>query len=252
LVDLRCGICSLLWHHERCAVESLAIARTQLLARDGDGELQHSFCQIVGGVISPILANLYLDRLDRFFADTLAPMFNRGEKRQPNRTYLSLSNRRRTANRQGDTAEAQALLREMRTMPSHDPQDPDYRRLRYMRYADDFLLGFAGPRYEAEEIKHRLTEFLRDELRLELSDTKTLITHGRSEKAKFLGYEVAVSDHGTRVFKRSNFTARAGGSIALLVPKEVVEGKIKAYCACGKPLHRAELVNNSVFDIITQ
>jgi hypothetical protein len=59
-----------------------------------------------------------------------------------------------------------------------------------VRYADDFLLGFNGPRSEAEEIKHQLRDFLREELKLELSEEKTLITHARSEAARFLGYEV--------------------------------------------------------------
>jgi len=64
-----------------------------------------------------------------------------------------------------------------RDLPSVDPQDPDYRRLRYVRYADDTLLGFTGPRAEAEEIKQRLAAFLHDDLKLELSHDKTLITH---------------------------------------------------------------------------
>ena len=65
--------------------------------------------------------------------------------------------------------------------PTADPEDPGYRRLRYVRYADDILLGFAGPKAEAEEIKRRLAQFLHDDLKLELSETKTLITHARTE-----------------------------------------------------------------------
>ena len=69
-------------------------------------------------------------------------------------------------------------------MPSGDPRDPGYRRLHYARYADDTLLGFTGPRAEAEEIKARLAAFLRDELKLELSQDKTLITHARTQAAR--------------------------------------------------------------------
>src|SRR5438045_9739845 len=85
---------------------------------------------------------------------------------------------------------ARALRRRMVSLPSADPDDPGYRRLRYIRYADDHLLGFTGPKAEAEEIKRRLTEFLRDDLKLELSADKTLITHARTGAAKFLSYEI--------------------------------------------------------------
>ena len=61
-----------------------------------------------------------------------------------------------------------------------------------MRYADDFLLGFIGPRDEAEAIKRRIGEFLRDQLKLELSEEKTLITHARTEHARFLGYDICI------------------------------------------------------------
>ena len=79
-------------------------------------------------------------------------------------------------------------------MPSRDPNDPDFRRLWYVRYADDFLLGFSGPREEAEQIKLQLEGFLRDSLKLELSHEKTLITHARTEAARFLGYEIVTLD----------------------------------------------------------
>src|SRR2546425_13291456 len=70
--------------------------------------------------------------------------------------------------------------------PSQDPKDPEYRRLRYVRYADDFLLGFAGPMTEAKEIKDKITTFLGTELKLTLSAEKTLITHANTDRARFL------------------------------------------------------------------
>jgi len=75
-------------------------------------------------------------------------------------------------------------------MPSRDPNDSAYRRLRYCRYADDWLLGFTGPWQEAEAIKDTIGTFLRQELELELSPAKTLITQGRTQAARFLGYEL--------------------------------------------------------------
>nr|WP_242437880.1 reverse transcriptase domain-containing protein [Streptomyces sp. NBRC 109436] len=86
----------------------------------------------------------------------------------------------------------------MVSLPSPDPGDPAYRRLRYIRYADDHLLGFTGPKAEAEQIKQRLTQFLRDELKLELSQEKTLITHARTGAARFLGYEITTQHNDTK------------------------------------------------------
>jgi len=72
--------------------------------------------------------------------------------------------------------EVKRLEQQRRTLPSVDPYDPDYRRIRYCRYADDWLIGFIGPKEEAEEIKSKVGEFLNEHLKLELSKTKTLIT----------------------------------------------------------------------------
>ena len=71
--------------------------------------------------------------------------------------------------------------------------DPGYRRLKYTRYADDHILGFIGPKAEAGEIKARLAEFLRETLGLELNQDKTLITHARTQRARFLGYDISVA-----------------------------------------------------------
>ncbi len=86
----------------------------------------------------------------------------------------------------------------MVSLPSADPNDPAYRRLRYIRYADDHLLGFTGPKAEAEQIKQRLAQFLRDKLILELSQEKTLITHARTGAARFLGYEITTQHNDTK------------------------------------------------------
>src|SRR5215207_11135498 len=84
------------------------------------------------------------------------------------------------------------------TSPSDTPACPGYRRLRYIRYADDHLLGLAGTKAEAEEIKTELAVFLRDELKLTLSTEKTVITHARTHKARFLGYDIWTRQDDTK------------------------------------------------------
>jgi Reverse transcriptase (RNA-dependent DNA polymerase) len=103
-----------------------------------------------------------------------------------------------------------------------DPNDETYRRLYYVRYADDTLFGFAGPRQEAEEIKQQLGHFLRDTLKLEMSQEKTLITHASTERARFLNYHLVNQQCDTKQTKKRRI---ANGRIGLLVPPDVVEGK---------------------------
>jgi Type II intron maturase/Reverse transcriptase (RNA-dependent DNA polymerase) len=135
----------------------------------------------------------------------------------------------------------------MRTLPSTDPMDPGYRRLRYIRYADDHLLGFTGPRAEAEQIKARLAEFLRDDLGLELNQDKTLITHARSQRARFLGYDITVQHSSTKI---TNGRRSVSGQIALRVPPEVARAQCARYRQHGKPWPRPRLQNLDDYDIV--
>jgi group II intron reverse transcriptase/maturase len=117
-----------------------------------------------GGVVSPILSNIYLDRLDTFVDTVLLPGYTRGVVRKHNPEYSRLKARLADARNRGDHATAHGLRKQLRRLPSVDPSDPGYRRLRYVRYADDILLVFTGPKAEAEEIKRRLGQFLRDRM----------------------------------------------------------------------------------------
>ena len=135
-----------------------------------------------GGVVSPVLSNIYLNKLDEFVERDLIPRYTRGASRARNPEYMRIRSRRDSARRRGNRAAARDLTRQMRTLPSIDPMDPGYRRLRYIRYADDHILGFIGPKAEAEQIKAELAAFLRETLGLELSQDKTLISHARSQR----------------------------------------------------------------------
>jgi hypothetical protein len=132
-------------------------------------------------------------------------------------------------------------------MPSVQPDDPGYRRLRYIRYADDHLLGFTGPKAEAEEIKQRLAQFLREDLKLELAADKTLITHARTGAARFLGYEITVQHNDT---KTTRGRRSVNGTIGLRVPRTVITAKCAQYCKRGKPARRTRLMNATDYAII--
>ena len=203
-----------------------------------------------GSVVSPILANVYLDRLDRFAEEVLLPNYNRGTKRRRNpeytRTFGQIDRLRKT----GRGNEVVPLRQHLRTLPYGNTHDPDYRRLRYIRYADDFLLGFAGPKNEADEIKARLRRFLRDNLKLELSDAKTLVTHGRTEAARFLGYEVVVQQSATKL--DATGLRSVNGTIGLRVPSDVIRAKCAAYMRGGKPTHLGVRLHDSPYSIVRQ
>ena len=203
-----------------------------------------------GGVISPLLSNIYLDRLDKFVEKVLIPDNTRGEGRRRNPVYKHYEYKKGLAKKRNDRIAYRAYDKELRKVPAVDTYDPDYRRLRYVRYADDFLLSFAGPKSEAEDIKRRLTEFLSDELKLNLSQTKTLITHGRTQYARFLGYDIGVQQCDT--WRDAQDRRNVNSEIGLLIPREVLQRLCVRYMRKGKPIHRGELILNSDFDIVAR
>ena len=133
----------------------------------------------------------------------LIPQHTQGVRRRENPAYAEASNALARARRRADWAQARQLSQQQHHLPRRDPCDPGYRRLRYARYADDHLLGFTGPKAEAEAIKDQLAAFLRDELKLELNQEKTLITHARTRAARYLGYEI-ITQHGDSKITRGH------------------------------------------------
>ena len=201
-----------------------------------------------GGTVSPVLSNIYLDKLDKFVESTLIPEYSKGDKRGRNPAYGQVANQLQTARRQGDLERVRALKKELRKYPSKTPDDPGYRRLRYIRYADDFLFGFAGPFEEANQIKDKVASFLQTELKLTLSAEKTLMTHAQTGRARFLGYEIGIMYSATKLNRLG--TRGVNGVVGMYIPEDVIQAKRKRYLRDGKPIHRPELQNDSEYDII--
>jgi group II intron reverse transcriptase/maturase len=200
-----------------------------------------------GAVVSPILSSIYLSKLDAFVETVLIPQHTRGTLRRTNSRYNAIRQALRRARQRGDRAKARDLQRRMRGMPSQDPNDPGYRRLRYTRYADDHLLGFIGPKAEAEQIKDQLATFLRDELKLELNPDKTLVTHARTGAARYLGYEIITQRSDTKITRGRR---SINGTIALRVPLDVITAKCAPYLRRGKPEARTAMCNLDDYDIV--
>lgn len=202
-----------------------------------------------GGILSPLLANIYLDKLDHYINEELIPAYTRGQRRKINRQYMSLTHKIEVRRKRGAIAEVKRMQQARRQMPSIVTNDPAYRRLRYVRYADDFLLGFIGTREEAEAIKYRIGQFLQTTLQLELSEPKTLITHASTEAARFLGYDIITFNDDTAC---TNKRRVINGNIGLRVPWKVVESKCQRFLRNGTIMHRAELQHDTDYSIITR
>jgi group II intron reverse transcriptase/maturase len=203
-----------------------------------------------GGVSSPILSTLSLDLLDQLVEKVLRPAHNHGERRKPYPPYMALLRAARRHADKEESAQAQRLRQQAQQMPSRDPTAPDFRRLWYVRYADDFLLGFSGPREEAQEITSKWEVFRRDHLKLELSQEKTLITHARTEAARFLGYEIVTLDADDQHDHRGQRCIN--GAPGWKVPVDVIQAKCSRDMQQGKPIHRAERLADTDFSISTQ
>jgi hypothetical protein len=208
---------------------------------------------VQGGVISPLLSNIVLNELDQFVEKTLIPQYTRGQRRKRNPEWRRLSRQMSKAKQSSDMNEYRRLERQRRILPSRNPYDEGFRRLRYCRYADDFILGFMGPKAEAEEIKAKVGEFLK-EIKLTLSPHKTLITHAAEGQARFLGYEIFVAQCNNRLSYcqtgTSKRTRAINGSIMLGIPSQVARDWQAKYTKHNKPIHRSTLLSSSDYEIV--
>jgi group II intron reverse transcriptase/maturase len=205
-----------------------------------------------GSIVSPILSNILLDKFDTYVEKTLIPQYNRGKKRKLNQEYVKLHRQMHKHFKKGQKEAALTLRKRLQKLPSVDPHDADYRRLKYIRYADDFALAFTGSKAEAEDIKQQIALFLRDELKLHLSKEKTLITHARTSSAHFLGYEIRTLHSNAKQSKtKAGFKRRSiNGRIGLRIPRAVLTEKCRRYQRGNKAIHRTELLKESDYTIM--
>jgi group II intron reverse transcriptase/maturase len=211
-----------------------------------------------GGNLSPLLSNIYLNELDQIVANKIKE-FNQGKTRQKNREYNNICTQANKAKRKarvsGDWTVYKALRKKKLSTPATDPTDPTFRRLTYCRYADDFVLGIIGSKAEAIELKEWLKQWLENELGLELSAEKTLITNAK-ERVPFLGYDIKrwVSRRILRFRTKQGIATKrtCNYQLALLIPRAKVYEFAKEYGNVtgwhGK--HRSKLINLSELEIL--
>lgn len=192
-----------------------------------------------GGIISPILANIYLDKLDRYMEE-LKKQFDKGDWRavypetyelEKKRGVLAKKLRSTISEEEKRilTEKIREIDRKKLTMPYSDPFDGSYKRLQYVRYADDFLIGVIGSKEDATFIKEQVKAFVTNTLKLELSNEKTLITHSE-KRARFLGYDIYVRrSAATKKDKEGRLCRHLSGTVCLEMPYELMRKKLLEY-----------------------
>lgn len=226
-----------------------------------------------GGIISPILANIYLDKLDKFMAK-LKKQFDHGKQRSlhPETAKLEYQRRKRAAALRNavDEEEKRILQEEIKEIerkrlafPYSDQFDANYRRIQYVRYADDFLVGVIGSKEDAQAVKEQIGAFVANALKLELSDEKTLVTHS-AKRARFLGYDIYVRRSNVAQKDKNGRKIRfLSGTVCLELPMDIMRKKLLEYGAMtiertvyGKENWKAQaryyLKNNDPLEILDQ
>lgn len=217
-----------------------------------------------GGIVSPILANIYLDKLDKYVKEYIRH-FDMGTKRRPGKESNDLANERKRTVRKlkkiKDGTEKAALVARLKAIeqeraafPSGDEMDGSYRRLKYIRYADDFILGVIGSKEDALRIKEDIKSFLSESLALELSEEKTLITH-TGKSAKFLGYEITVTQNNHqrrdvqgRLRRTYGKRVRLNVSMATLRDKLLEYGAMEIKLRNGKEIWKPKCRSGLIFN----
>ena len=217
-----------------------------------------------GGIVSPILANIYLDKLDKYVKEYIRH-FDMGTKRRSGKESNDLANERKRTVRKlkkvKDGTEKAALVARLKAIeqeraafPSGDEMDGSYRRLKYIRYADDFILGVIGSKEDALRIKEDIKSFLSESLALELSEEKTLITH-TGKSAKFLGYEITVTrnnhqrrDVQGRLRRTYGKRVRLNVSMATLRDKLLEYGAMEIKLRNGKEIWKPKCRSGLIFN----
>lgn len=191
-----------------------------------------------GNIISPILSNIYLNELDKYIED-LKVNFDKGTKRAINPEYKNLYKSSNYFKSRNPSKAAELRKKMLRVKPTL-ANDPNFKKLAYVRYADDWIIGIIGSKKDAIEIKNRIKEYLKEKLKLELNEEKTLITNCKEKGSLFLGVDIKSPMYEKSKMTIRNrlgkiFKQRVGGSpIKMRLPQSRVIGKLSTALFCDK------------------
>lgn len=193
-----------------------------------------------GGVLSPVLANIYMTPFDKWVKKDLIPKYTKGKRKKANPIYTKMI-------RSGKVTD--------HSIPSMYAHDRNFIRLHYVRYADDFIMGLNGPRIYCKQIVDECKIFLFKQLKLTLNIEKTKITHSQLDSAKFLGYRVyktkllkmKIAHNLKNQLSRRTTNTILDGPIDRIVEKLKERGYTKKD---GSPTRNGRFINHTLYDII--
>jgi len=197
---------------------------------------------IQGGILSPMLANIYMHPFDEWVEKYLIPNFNKGSKRKKNPEYFKKYYK-------------SGLKVKDKSIRSILEIDPNWKRMYYFRYADDFIIGVDASKKDCIKLKNKINHFLQTELNMVLNLDKTKITNAQKEIAEFLGYGI----HKT-IMSKTPIRIDKLGRLCRIVPRPILDALIKdivkrlierKYATkAGKPKRNARFINHQLSDII--
>ncbi len=228
-----------------------------------------------GSGMSPILANIYLNELDRYMWEYKARFYK--PTRTANPAHRNMASKIFYYKAKNDKVwddlsveekkECARTLRQMRSeqrkLPTHPVQETSYKAIQYVRYADDFIVGVIGSHEDAKKLKQDLTVFLKEKLGLTLSTEKTKITN-TAENARFLGYDISVSrSQDIKRLKNGKRQRVYSGVVQLRMPLEKWTAKLLEYGAIRikkdesgkerwKTMPRGKLINRTDIEILSR
>lgn len=204
-----------------------------------------------GSIISPLLANIFLHQLDEYIA-SLKVNFDKGTKPQRSPKARNFEGRIVRAKKRGDMELVHHLSIEARKFSSINFEDPNFRRLMYLRYADDWIIGIRGTQKDTLEILEKVSNFC-ESIGLTVSQTKTKITNLNNSKALFLGVELSRSNVTKFARDRlSSSTKRVARNLRLTAPLDRIIKKLTeaGFIVNNKPAPRFLWLHNNHDQII--
>lgn len=200
-----------------------------------------------GSIISPILANIFLDKLDKFVIE-LKSDFDRGSKASVNPEWKKLENAMWRAR---SLENKRRIRKQMMGIRSKLAIDTAFKRLSYVRYADDWIIGIRGSAEDCRQILEKVGKFISERLKLNLSIEKTKITNTKSEVARFLSVDIKRFNHRTYRRVKGRLT-RITDALRLTAPLERVTAKLKSngFLKKNNPAPRFLWLKNNKEEII--